>query len=184
MAINVSEGGTYTPHPEGQFRAVCVDVVEMHNVPTEFGPKNKVRLVFQTEEPLADGRPAMASASFNASLNEKSRLRPFLEAWRGRKFTPEELKGFDLEVLLGAGAVLQIQHTEKSGKVYDNITSIMRLMKGMTALEPRDYIRKKDRPMDGTNGNGHSAPASAPAGGLDDIPEPLQLDDDDDGLPF
>ena len=56
MAIKVSEGGTYTPHPEGQFRAVCVDVVEMHNVPTEFGPKNKVRLVFQTEEQLADGR--------------------------------------------------------------------------------------------------------------------------------
>lgn len=181
MAVTVSEGGTYTPHPEGQFRAVCVDVVELHNVPTAFGPKNKVRLVFQTEQPLDDGRPALASASFNASLAEKSRLRPFLEAWRGRKFTAQELKGFDLEVLLGAGAVLQIQHTEKDGKVYDNITSIMRLMKGMEALAPKDYIRKKDRPMDGTNGHAHAS-GSAPAG-FDDAPEPLQ-DDDDDGLPF
>lgn len=182
MAVTVSEGGTYTPHPEGQFRAVCVDVVELHNVPTAFGPKNKVRLVFQTEEALDDGRPAMASASFNASLAEKSRLRPFLEAWRGRKFTAQELKGFDLEVLLGAGAVLQIQHTEKDGKVYDNITSIMRLMKGMEAVAPKDYVRKKDRPMDGTNGNGSGHGSASSSNGFDDVPEPLQ--DDEDDLPF
>lgn len=183
MAIIVSEGGTYTPHPEGQFRAVCVDVVEQHNVPTEFGPKNKVRLVFQTEELLADGRPALASASFNASLNEKSRLRPFLEAWRGRKFTPAELKAFDLEALLGAGAVLQIQHTEKGGKVYDNITSVMRLMKGMEPVEPKGYTRRKDRPQDGSapatgsGGNGHPTPPD-----FDD--EPPTFDADSDDLPF
>lgn len=179
MAIIVTEGSTFEPHPEGQFRAVCVDVVEKLNVPTAFGPKNKVRLVWQTEESREDGKPFLASASFNASLHEQSRLRPFLESWRGKKFTADELKGFDLEALIGIGAVLQITHTTKDGKTYDNVSSIMRLMKGMEPVEARDYTRVKDRPdVPATQ----VAAVTVPAGGFDQFPEALEGDDDD--LPF
>lgn len=175
MAITVSDGGSFTPHPEGQFRAVCVDVVELRGVQTSWGPKTMVRLVFQTEEKLDNGKPALVSNRFGASLSEKSRLRPFIEAWRGKPFNADELKKFDLEVLIGANAVMQVTHVNKNDKVYDNISAIMRPMKGMEKLEVRDYVRVADRPVDGqsTNGAGPGHPDHA-----DDAPEP------DDDLPF
>lgn len=193
MSIIVTEGTSFTPHPEGQFRAVCVDVVERHNVATAWGPKNKVRIAWQTEELRDDGKPCLASASFNANLSENGRLRPFLEAWRGRKFTAQELRGFDLENLIGVQAVIQITHTERDGKTYDNVTAIMRPMKGVPPLEPRDYVRVQDREQDeqSRRGGGHHSASSgdAPAGGrspsrasFDDFPPELEAEEDD--LPF
>jgi hypothetical protein len=172
MAIVVTEGSTFEPHPEGQFRAVCVDVVERHAVPTAFGPKNKVRIVWQTEENREDGKPFLASSSFNASLHEQSRLRPFLEAWRGRKFTAEELKGFDLDKLVGVNALIQITHTNKDGKTYDNVTAIFKPMRGMEALQSREYVRVQDRQPVGTVAEHKS---------FEDFPDALREDDD---LPF
>lgn len=187
MAIIVSEGSTFEPHPEGQFRAVCVDVVERHGVETAWGRKNKVRLVWQTEANRDDGKPFLASASFNASLHEQSRLRPFLEAWRGRKFTRDELNGFDLEALVGVQAVIQITHTEKDGKTYDNVTAIMRPMKGLEPVHSSDYVRVQDReeaPAPKSAATAPRAPAAvAPAAsGYDAFPEALEAEDDD--LPF
>lgn len=179
MGIVVTEGSTFEPHPEGQFRAVCVDVVERHGVQTAFGPKNKIRLVWQTEENPEDGKPFLASASFNATLNENGRLRPFLESWRGKKFSAEELKGFDLEQLIGVGAVVQITHTTKDGKTYDNVTSIMRLMKGMEPVTPREYTRVQDRPVQPAATVSTGAPVPA---GFNEFPS--ELEDNDDSLPF
>lgn len=186
MPIIVSGESTYELHPEGQFRAVCVDVVEKRDVPTAWGPKTKVRLVWQTDELRSDGKPFLASSSFNASLAETSRLRPFLEAWRGKKFTTDELKAFDLEHLIGVQAVLQVTHTERDGKTYDNVTAIMRPMKGLEPIEPNGYVRVIDRP-DSSPAPAAAAPArrmaSAPAAAdWGDIPEPVQEDEDD--LPF
>ena len=52
MAIYVSDkgGGTFTPHPEGQFAARCIDVVDVGWVKTDYGPKYKVRFVFFCDE--------------------------------------------------------------------------------------------------------------------------------------
>lgn len=183
MGIIVTEGSTFEPHPEGQFRAVCVDVVERHGVETAWGIKNKVRLVWQTEATRDDGKPFLASASFNATLNENGRLRPFLEGWRGKKFTAQDLKGFDLEKLIGVQAVIQIVHTEKDGKVYDNVTTIMRPMQGMTPVAMNGYIRVQDREESKAQAHVPAAKREAVAAGFDQFPEALQ-DDDDDSLPF
>jgi hypothetical protein len=51
-----------------------------------------------------DRAPFLVSKRYTLILNEKGNLRPMLEAWRGRKFAPQELKGFDLERLLGSAA--------------------------------------------------------------------------------
>ncbi len=123
------------------------------------------------------------TAGVTATLNEKSRLRPFLEAWRGKRFTAEELKGFDPDVLLGVNATIQILHVTKNDKVYDNISTIMKAAKGAPLLKVSDYVRVVDRPKVPTNGT--SAPATTPqrmAQSLDEIPEALDIDDDD--LPF
>jgi hypothetical protein len=177
MPILAKEGGSdFTPHPEGQFRAVCVDVVDLGMVETTWNGntkmKHRIRIVFQTDAEMDDGKPAMVSQFCTLSLAETSALRPFLQSWRGKAFTPEELNGFDVEKLIGVGAVIQIVHVKKNDKTYANISTIMRLMKGMEPLEARDYVRVIDR---------EPVPATAPQS-MDEVPEALE--DEDDDLPF
>lgn len=150
MIVKGSSGGTYTPHPEGQYGAVCVDVVDMGVVDGQFGPKHKLRLVFYCGESEArDGGhiPLTVSEMFTASLHEKSNLRTFVKSWRGKDFSDEELNGFDFERMVGAPAFVDVQHhNAANGKVYANIASIMRLPSGMQAPQtPAEYIRVKDR---------------------------------------
>lgn len=157
MAIIVSEGSTkkYTPHPEGQFAARCIDVVDMGWQKTDYGPKYKVRVVFycgETEDREIEGEkvtmPLTISCFFTASLHEKANLRAFLESWRGKSFTSEEAQAFDLEKMLGAAAFIQVTHNHASnGNTYANVKSIMRLPQGMTPPAiPSDYQRVCDRP--------------------------------------
>jgi hypothetical protein len=160
--------GSFTPAPEGQYSAVCVDVVDLGIVETTWkGEKkeaHKCRVVFEIDEQMETGKRFTVSQQFTASLNEKANLRKFLESWRGKPFTREELAGFDTEQLIGAPAVLQVVHNERDGTVYANINSVMKLMKGVGRLQPAgDYVRVKDR----TPKNGDGPP-----------------DDDDSGLPF
>lgn len=75
--------------------------------------------------------PHMISKEFTLSLHEKGVLRPFLQSWRGKPFTDEELEKFDVSKLLGAACVLNIVHNESNGNTYANIASIAPLMKGM-----------------------------------------------------
>jgi len=56
-----------------------------------------------------------------------------LQSWRGRAFTPEELKKFDLVNVLGKPAFINVTHSVKGDKTYANLTSIMPLPKGMPA---------------------------------------------------
>lgn len=189
--IAKDSGGDFTPHPEGQFAAVCVDVVDKGLVTSTWNgePRERhvIRVVFQTEETLDTGKPALASRTFTLSLGEKSALRPFLESWRGKKFSAAELRGFDVEKLIGANAVVQIVHEEKGDRTYDNITSVMKLMKGMTPVEPNGYIRVCDRPdVPGAVPPKAKArtPVQAPSD-FDRVPEALEDDDDDNSsLPF
>lgn len=174
MGLMLKEGTTFKLVPPGQYSAVCIDVVDLGIVKTTWQGKEKTahkcRIVFELAEVDPDtGKRLSISSYFTASLSEKATLRKFLEAWRGRAFTADELKGFDTENLIGVGAVLQVVHAQKGDKTYDNINSIMKPMKGMPWLEPSGgYIRVKDRP---TDANG--APPS------DDAPPP-----DDNDLPF
>jgi hypothetical protein len=99
-------------------------------------------------------------------LSEKSRLRPTLEAWRGRKFTKEELDGFDLEKLIAAPCQIQIVHNiSDEGRIYGNMQAVVPSAKGMAKLSPQDYVRMKDRARE----QGTGTPTSP---------------GDDDALPF
>jgi hypothetical protein len=169
MAITVSAngGGDYTPAPAGVHQAVCCDVVDLGLVETEWQGQrktaHKVRLVWQIDALMNDGRPYTVSSRYTASLHEKSRLRADLQSWRGRPFTAEELAAFDLEKLLGAGCLLNVVHTARNGKSYADIVAIMPLPKQTPklAVSP-DYVRQQDRQQDG-RGGGRQADSYAPA---------------------
>ena len=66
-----------------------------------------------------------------------------------RIFTDEELKGFDIEVLIGANCQLGIVHRTTENGTYANLSTIAPLLKGMPKIEPLNYVRMKDRPIEG-----------------------------------
>lgn len=158
---------TYTPCPEGLHHAVCVDVVDLGIVPSTFGDKHKVRIVWQIEEQNHEThRRFEARKHYNLSLHEKATLRKDLEAWRGRKFTEDELRGFDLEKLLGANCQIQVvQDLGEDGSIYANVQAVVPAPKHTPKLAPHEYTRVKDRPTE--RGNGPSKAASTDD---DDIP--------------
>lgn len=152
MPIIATEGSskTFTPAPAGLHQAVCVDVVDLGLVKTTYDGETKtklmVRVIWQIDDVNPeDGKRFTASKRYNNTLHEKGTLRKDLESWRARPFSADELKGFDLERLLGVNCQINVQHRTANGKTYANVVSIVPLGKGMTKLEPKDYVRVVDR---------------------------------------
>lgn len=144
----------FTPCPEGLHHAVCVDVVDLGIVPTPWGDKHKVRIVWQIDDDNPDtGKRYDTRQQYSLSLHEKASLRNHLESWRGRKFTDEELMGFDLEKLIGANCQIQVVHTiTDQGKTYANVQAVVPAPKNTPKLSPLDYVREKDRAKQQANG--------------------------------
>jgi hypothetical protein len=139
--------------PPGLHAAVCVDEVDLGLIANRFDPESDpiptVRLVWQIAEDMPDGRPFLIKKEYRASLHEKAGLRHDLQSWRGREFSFDELVGFDLEKIVGVPCMLNIvEKTSKKGKKFSNIVAVMPLAKGLTKIEPRDYVRVIDRKQD------------------------------------
>lgn len=154
MPITVSENRKDFPtHPEGVYQAVCCDVVDLGIEKVSFDGVEKmvrkIRLYFQTEEFEPDGQKRFIVAKkFTASLSEKSALRQFLQAWRSRIFTSQELDEFDLEKLIGANCQIQIIHQlGRDGKTYANIGAILPI-KGVPPIHVEGYVRKASKAKD------------------------------------
>ena len=146
MGYVVKDSGTFTPAPTGLHRAVCVDIVNVGIIESKFGAKKKVRLVWEIEEVMEDGRRFIVSRLYTPSLHEKATLRRDLESWRGRSFTGEELKGFDLDNILHVPCQIQIVHTDRGGRIRDDVAAIVPPSKGQEKLLPSgDYVRVQDR---------------------------------------
>lgn len=162
MAIIARDAGgkDFEPAPEGTHLAICCDVVDLGMVESEWGQKHMVQIRWQLGGEDAgvrdDGKPWLVTKRFTLSLHEKSVLRPFLEAWRGKRFTQVELDGFDMERLLNVCCQLQVMHAERNGKVYANVHAVMPYPKGAERLEVIDYVRAIDRK------EGHSDDAPTP----------------------
>lgn len=147
MAIRVRDKGQdYVPPPSGLQRAVCCDVVELGLVDTNFGRKRKIKLCWQSEHLMENGKPFLIQQRYTATLHPKGTLRPALESWRGKALTQQEAEDFDLEVLLGKNCQILIVHNTKDGTTYGNVQSIVPPPKGVPPLTVRDYTRVQDRP--------------------------------------
>lgn len=141
---------TWIPAPEGLHQAVCCDVQELEAEVSPFSGavQDKIRIVWQIDQVDTEhDRPFEVAQKYTNSLHDKAKLRQHLEAWRGRKFSEDELNGFDLERLLGVNGQVQIVHTVKDdGAVYANVQAVVPLGKGMPKIEASSgYVRLKDR---------------------------------------
>lgn len=147
---SAGSGTSFTPAPAGVHSAVCVDVIDMGIVESTFDGKtrkqHKIRIAWEIDEAMEDGRRLLVQKRYTCSLHEKAALRKDLESWRGRPFTEDELRQFDLERLLGAPGMVNVVHAESGGKTYANVTSVMPLHRNMAKLAPSgQYIRVQDR---------------------------------------
>jgi len=155
MSLTASDsggGGSFTPVPPGMHLARCYRIIDLGTQDTEYkgvkGQQRKVMLQFEAHgeddagAPLVTpkGEPMSISKNYTLSLSEKATLRADLQAWRGRAFTPEELRGFDLEKVLGAWAMLAVAKSiGQDGKEYTNIMNINPVPKVLKDTLPIGY---------------------------------------------
>ena len=103
----------------------------------------------------------MWSAPFTPSYHENSALRPFLRKWMGRELSPDEVKDFDTESLLGRPAHITVIHEHSEGEIYANI-ALIQPDKSAQPLKPSGkFVRMKDRPPKDTSGYRRAEPAGA-----------------------
>lgn len=148
MPIIASSKGSTTarePIPAGAHAARCYSIIDLGTSEQVISGSQKVvrkiRITFElpTERRVFSEekgeQPCVTSKEFTLSLSEKSNLRAFLKSWRGKDFTPEEADAFDVAKLIGVPCLLNIIHVagkQNPSKMYDEISSISPLPKGMT----------------------------------------------------
>ena len=208
-------GGEFTPVPQGMHLARCYRVIDLGTQETTYlGTVKhlpKVMLQFEVHgeddagKPIvtAKNEPMSISKNFTLSLAEKATLRKDLQTWRGREFTADELRGFELKNVLGAWAMISvIKAMGNNGKEYTNIAAIMSVppaikkagmpeahndLKMFSIDEPdmtlfdsfsnglKEKIGKSPEWQARGGNSSAPAPSKAPASGFDDM---------DDDIPF
>lgn len=147
MAINATTNGN-TPReliPTGNYIARCYKMIHIGTVEEIIlGEKkvlNKVRIGWELPTELRvfneekGEQPLVIDKEFTLSLYEKSALRGVLKSWRGKDFTEEEAKCFDITKLLGVQCMINIIHKPSkrdASKVYEEIAGITAVPKGIT----------------------------------------------------
>ncbi len=145
MPIAKEASKTFTPVPAGSHIGRCIHCISLGTQPAQpnFLPAFKVLLAWEIPDEIIintatkEEKPMLISKEFSLSLSKKANLRRDLEGWRGREFTADELKGFQVENVLDKTCMLNVIHkTSAGGNVYAVITGISALPKGVTC-KPR-----------------------------------------------
>lgn len=149
MIVKDSGGGSFEQAPTGTHVARCYKLIDIGTTMQEFQGEQKKRhqVIIGWELPNElmqtgefAGQPFTASGFYTLSLHEKATLRHVLTNWRGRDFTEEELKGFDLRNILGKPCMISLTANDK-GRV--GVSAVMALPKGTTvpdASNPTVYF--------------------------------------------
>jgi hypothetical protein len=147
-----SGGGNFKRVPAGVHIGRCYSLVDLGTQESsgQFGTKlqYKIRIgweLFGEDEqgqPLVvdvDGKqmPMTISKSYTLSLHEKSALRKDLAAWRGKDFTEEEARSFDVTKLLGAWCMVNVTTSETNGKTYSNVAGLTPLPAALKNSKPQ-----------------------------------------------
>ncbi|HOX59388.1 MAG TPA: hypothetical protein P5205_19660 [Candidatus Paceibacterota bacterium] len=148
LVLESKVGGDFEPHPEGIHPAICLDVIDLGLVETEWqGVRrwtNKARIVWETEQRTKEGKNCIVTKTFTASLHPKSKLSDFLGKWRGRPVVPGE--SIDLSKLIGANCTLVISHQQNLvGRTYASIDAISKPSKRLVPSGSYDPALARQR---------------------------------------
>ena len=151
IASDSGNGGNFKRVPSGVHIGRCYSLVDLGTQTTngQYGEKqqHKIRVgweLFGEDEegnPLVvdvDGKqmPMTISKSYTVSLHEKAGLRKDLAAWRGKDFTEEEAKAFDVSKLVGAYCMVNVTTSENNGKTYSNVGGLTPLPAALKNAKP------------------------------------------------
>ena len=124
LTVNGESAPSIAPVEEGTHLGVCSMLIDLGMQYSEVYKKSQRKVLIGWELPdetiEIDGemKPRVLSKRYTANLSEKSNLRKDLASWRGRDFTQEELKAFDLKNIVGASCLLTIIHSKNGEKTY------------------------------------------------------------------
>lgn len=153
------EGQQFENPPTGSHIARCYAVIDLgtqqHSWQGETWGSRDVRISFEMPHELmtgkynpdVKGKPFSVHLTVKQSLHVKAKLRPLLEGWRGRKFTKEELAGFDPKKLVGLPCRLALVENGE----YVNVSSVSPLGKGEVCpkqINPSVYLSLNDGEFD------------------------------------
>ena len=146
-----SGGGNFKRVPPGAYIGRCYSLIDLGTQLSsgQYGEKmqHKLRIgweLFGEDEngnPLTvdvDGveMPMTISKSYTVSLHEKAGLRKDLAAWRGKDFSEDEAKGFDVQKLVGAYCMVNVTTSETNGKTYSNVAGLTPLPGALKNAKP------------------------------------------------
>ncbi len=163
--MELSQGRTFTKAAPGMYLGTIVDVVDMPNVQTAYGLKNRVRihwvLAGLNGAPYIDkeGKVVEAVGMWNANMGPKAELPKKLAQILGGA-PPVLTSSEQLEqLLIGRSNVLILVQTDNPKNPQDpyiNVDSIAPLQPGMPAPPPipPNYVRFKNRPKTQVGPNG------------------------------
>jgi len=145
-----SGGGNYEPIPEDTYQGICYGIYDLGTQYNRVYDKqiHKVLIAWEipefrieiTRDGVVEDLPRAISNRYTLSLHEKSSLRKMLEGWRGKKFTAEELTGFDILNVLGVNCMIQVVHNVKEDKTYANVQNVTKLYKSMAVLKAENPL--------------------------------------------
>ena len=211
LIVEASESN-FKPVPAGMHLARLYRIIDLGTQKSEYEGKvnflHKVKFVWEVHGEDTDGTPMVTekgepmiiTKDYTLSWGEKANLRKDLEAWRGKPFTEEEQRRFDIKAVLDKWCMLNVQHKPRQkGGVYANVTAVtpvpsaiksMGLPKGHNKCEMfvisdpdmemfstfGDYLKKTIEASPEWQGLKNRVKTSQPAGsGFDDM---------DDDIPF
>lgn len=203
--MRLPEESSFTPAPAGAHVGVCVGFVDMGTQPSFYEdgkPAHKVRISWELNEMMDDGRPFVISKTYTWSMNDRATLRAHLEAWRGVPFKKEDFgpNGFDTKNLLAKPCMVTVQHKDVNGTLRASVAGIAKLMKGVQAFTPQnplvylslDPAEFDQAVFDGLGEKTREAIAATPEyaalknvkNGADKYSDAAHSDDLDDEIPF
>lgn len=130
--------------PAGNYIARCYQMIQVGTVNELINGENKllqkVRIGWEFPNDLKvfseekGPQPIVFNEEYTLSMGEKANLRKMLASWRGKDFSFEEAKSFDITCLLGVACMVNIIHKPTKAdpsKVYAKIGSVSSVPKGM-----------------------------------------------------
>jgi hypothetical protein len=136
--MKATESGSFKTVPlpaEGTYVARCYSVIHIGTVPNIYegklkGTKETVQVTWELPKLKAvfneekGPEPFVVGLELTLSTSENSNLAKLIGQWRGKKFTPEEQKGFDPSIMVGKTCLINVIHSRKKKYVGQQIDEI------------------------------------------------------------
>lgn len=132
------KGGNFERCPAGMHLARCYRIIDLGTQKSEYMGQvkyqHKIMIGWEihgmnddgTTIIMQDGRPFSIFKNYTLSWSDKANLRLDLQSWRGKPFTQEEMRRFDLKNVLGAFCMLNVidRPSADGSKTYSNVNGV------------------------------------------------------------